>query len=250
MKNEYYNTRLIKGGKNFYGQPIGILMLDVLIPRLPGDIGNGYTFDFPVRYKVVSSSTAERVILNPDFTLVNNFIEAARELETEGVRAITTSCGYIAAFQNELADAVNVPVFSSSLIQAPMVRRMLRKDQKVCILVADSRTITDEHMISAGIDFPVIFKGSENYPAFYDVFPTSSKIELDYPACRDAVVQMVIDALDENPEIGAVVCEGSNFALFRHDVQRATNIPFFDIVTLTRMIHQAVVPIGLPEGCL
>jgi hypothetical protein len=28
------------GGKNIYGYPIGILMLETQFPRIPGDIGN------------------------------------------------------------------------------------------------------------------------------------------------------------------------------------------------------------------
>lgn len=250
MTRRSFDKGIITGHKAFYGQPIGILMMDCLIPRLPGDIGNAFTFDFPVRYKVVSGSTTDRVILNPDYTLLDVFIDAARDLEQEGVRAITTSCGYLALFQEEMADAVSVPIFTSSLIQAPMVARMLRKDQRVGILVADSRTISDDHFRAAGIDFPVVVKGSENHPAFYDVFPTDTTLDLDYPECRRQVVAMVCDLLEEHPEVGAIVCEGSNFALFRPDVQGATGIPFFDIVTLTRMVYQGVAPVPLPGGCL
>lgn len=235
--------RYYKGTHDFYGQPVGILMMEAKIPRLPGDIGNAYTFDFPVRYKVVTNAVTERVILNPDKTLLDVFIDAARELEAEGVKAITTSCGYLALFQEELADAVNVPVFTSSLIQAPMVSRMLRNDQKIGLFVADSRTITEEHLQKAGITFPVIIKGSENYPAFYNIYPTDIDEVLDYEECEAQVVQMAKDLLEEHPEVGAIVCEGSNFAIFRTAVQRETGIPFFDIVTLTRMIYQNVVPI-------
>ena len=239
-----------RGSHAFYGQPVGILMMDAKIPRLPGDIGNAYTFDFPVRYKVVSNSTAERVILNPDVTLLDVFVEAAKELEAEGVKAITTSCGYLALFQRELADAVSVPVFTSSLIQAPMVSRMLRADQRVGLFVADSRTITEEHLNSAGIDFPVVIKGSEDYPAFYNVYPTDNDDCLDYAECERQVVSMAEDLLSAHPEVGAIVCEGSNFAMFRTAVQQATGIPFFDIVTLTKMIYQNVVPTERPWGIM
>jgi len=244
------DKKLYKGTHYFYGQPIGILMMDAKIPRLPGDIGNAYTFDFPVRYKVVNSLTAENVILDPDVSKLDIFIKAAKELEAEGVRAITTSCGYLALFQEELANEVNVPVFTSSLIQAPMVARMLRKDQKVGLFVADSRTITDEHLRKVGIDFPVVIKGSENYPAFYNIYPTDIDEVLDYEECERQMVQMAKDLLEEHPEVGAIVCEGSNFAIFRSAIQKATGIPFFDIVTLTRMIYQNVVPTGNPWGIM
>lgn len=248
MTRKSFNKDIYKGYKSFYGQPIGILMMDSIIPRPLGDIGNAYTFDFPVRYKVVKGSLTDRIILNPDYTLLDAFIEAAQELEEEGVRAITTSCGYLVLFQKEIANSVNVPVFTSSLLQAPMVKKMLREEQKIGILVADSRTITDTHFQSAGIDFPVVVQGSENYPAFYDVFPTDTTLELNYDLCCQQVIQMVNDMLNNHPEVGAIVCEGSNFAIFRSAVQEATGIPFFDIVTLTRMVYQCVIPIGMSKG--
>jgi len=37
------------------------------------------------------------------------FIEAAIQLEKEGVKGITTSCGFLAPFQKQLADAVSIP---------------------------------------------------------------------------------------------------------------------------------------------
>ena len=38
---------------------LGILMLDTRFPRIPGDVGNPATWDFPVRYRVVEGATPE-----------------------------------------------------------------------------------------------------------------------------------------------------------------------------------------------
>lgn len=232
---------VVRGGRAFYGQPIGILMSDAVVPRLPGDIGNGFTFEFPVRYRVVRGATWDRYA-SADPTLLEPFIAGARELEAEGVRAITASCGFVALFQREMADAVRVPVFTSSLIQVPMVAQMLRRDQQVGILTADSHRLTPRHLQACGIrDVPVVIWGAERAPAFYDTFVRNSDW-LDYAAARAGVVDMVRELLETHPRVGAIVCEGSNFALFRPDVQRAIGIPFFDIVTLTRMVFEAVSP--------
>lgn len=46
------NPNIARGNSNIYGFPIGmILMLDTAFPRIPGDIGNALTWDFPVLYK-------------------------------------------------------------------------------------------------------------------------------------------------------------------------------------------------------
>ena len=84
---------ILKGGRTFYGEAIGILMLDTSFPRPPGDIGNATTFDFPVRYRIVRGASPQRVVIEQDPALLEPFIQGARELQQDGVRAITTSCG-------------------------------------------------------------------------------------------------------------------------------------------------------------
>ena len=44
---------LYRGGRAVYGQAIGILLTNSRFPRIPGDVGNASTFDFPVRLKRV-----------------------------------------------------------------------------------------------------------------------------------------------------------------------------------------------------
>ena len=53
---------LAKGGKNFYGIPIGILMNESSFPRVPGEMGNAWTWDFPVLYKVVKLENKPYII--------------------------------------------------------------------------------------------------------------------------------------------------------------------------------------------
>ena len=232
----------IRGGRATYGESVGILMLDTRFPRIPGDVGNATTFDFPVRYKVVRGASPSRVVLERDPALLAPFVEAARELEAEGVRAITTSCGFLALFQREMASAVSIPVFTSSLLQAPIVYRMLRPDQKIGILTAHGDTLEPRHLRAVGIHetVPVVVAGSQDTAAFYDVF-VKNGLELDVSAAEAGVVRMATDLLARYPEVGAFVCEGTNFSSFGPAVQAATGLPFFDIVTMTRWVHDAIV---------
>ncbi len=46
------------GGKAIYGAPLGILMLEARFPRIPGDMGNAETWQFPVLYRVVRGAAA------------------------------------------------------------------------------------------------------------------------------------------------------------------------------------------------
>ena len=120
------------GNTTNYGEDIGILMLDTRFPRPRGDIGNAWSFDFPVRYKTVKGAFQEMIMKHePEPQLIEPFIEAARELEREGVRAITTSCGFLAPFQKQLAAAVGIPVLASALLQAPLIHAMLPPTKRI-----------------------------------------------------------------------------------------------------------------------
>ena len=53
---------VIKGGRGNYGEAVGILTLDTVFPRIPGDVGNATTFDFPVRFSVDSVDSEVRLM--------------------------------------------------------------------------------------------------------------------------------------------------------------------------------------------
>src|SRR5947207_14531502 len=124
----------VRGGFNQYGFTVGILMLDTRFPRVPGDMGNAATFPFPVRYQRVAGADAELVVRRGAAGLLPAFVEGARRLEDEGVGAMTTNCGFVVNFQRELAIAVAVPVFTSSLLLVPLVHRLLASGGRVGIM--------------------------------------------------------------------------------------------------------------------
>jgi hypothetical protein len=136
----------VRGGQNIYGYSVGILMLDTRFPRIPGDMGNAATFDFPVRYHRVAGASPDRVVRQGQRELLPAFVEGARFLEREGVRAITTNCGFLAQFQPELAAAVSVPVFTSSLMLVPLVWRMLPPGRAVGVMTVDASSLRPAHL--------------------------------------------------------------------------------------------------------
>ena len=91
-------------------------------------VGNARTWPFPVRYRVVKGAESRRVIGTTDPALLQPFIDAARELEHDGVRMITTSCGFLAIFQREMQAAVRVPMLTSSLLQVPLAARLVHPE--------------------------------------------------------------------------------------------------------------------------
>jgi hypothetical protein len=80
---------------------------------------------------VVEHASPDRVVRHSDAALLDPFVQAARELEAAGVRAITTNCGFLARYQSVLAAAVGVPLFTSSSYSVPVVARMLPHGRSV-----------------------------------------------------------------------------------------------------------------------
>jgi len=236
----------LRGGQNVFGFSVGILVLDTQFPRIPGDIGNVATFDFPVLYHRVAGASADRVVRHGRRELLPSFIEGARALEREGVRAITTSCGFLAMFQAEMAGAVSVPVFTSSLMLVPLVHRMLPPGKAVGIITVDASSLRPDHYAGAGIsrDIPIVVAGLETEKEFTHVL-LDDLMELDVEIARQEHLTVARRLLDAHPEIGAIVLECTNMPPYRADIQAATGLPVFDITTLVRMVHDAVTQ-GLP----
>jgi hypothetical protein len=158
----------VKGGKSIYGASVGILMLDARFPRIPGDMGNATTWPFPVLYRVVRNATPDLVVRQGAAGTLDAFIETARDLVRDGADGITTNCGFLSLFQQELSDALQVPVATSSLMQVDLVNRLLPPGRKAGILTISASTLTPRHLEAAGVpaNTPVgSTEGGGNSPA-------------------------------------------------------------------------------------
>ncbi len=227
-------------GQCVAGYPLGIICLDVAYPLIPGNVVNASTYDFPVRIKLVKGATTARIFAN-DRTLLDDFIAAAKELEAEGCRAISGACGYFANFQKELAQSVDVPVFTSALIQAPWIKLGLKAEQKIGVICAKSDSVTPKMLEAVGIvdSSYLVFTGlekSEQFGALVDC----TKTEFQNSVVRKEVVDAAIKLKEEN-NLGAILLECSDLPPYAADIQRAVNLPVFDYISLHKWMHHAVV---------
>ena len=229
------------GGKNASKYPIGILMLETQFPRILGDIGNATTWDFPVLYKIVKKATPGHVVRREASGLLEPFIRGAQDLEKEGVMAITTTCGFLALFQKEMASAVDIPVFTSSLMQVPLAYRMIKPSQKVGIITIDSKSLTQKHLSCVGADkIPHIIYGTEGEKEFSRVI-LEDEVKLDVARAKNEMVRVAKRMVSEHPEVGAIVLECTNMPPYAAAIQKEINLPIFDIYTLVIMVYHAVV---------
>jgi hypothetical protein len=231
----------VRGGFNQYGFTVGILMLDTRFPRVPGDMGNAATFPFPVRYHRVTGADPDLVVRRGAAGLLDRFIDGARQLEREGVGAITTNCGFLVKFQRELAGSVRIPVFTSTLLLVPLVHRLLPPGQRVGIMTVNASSLGPEHLAGAGIgpDVPIAVAGLETEKEFTRVL-LGDEMDLDVDLAREEHVRVARRLVAEHPDVGAIVLECTNMPPYTADVQRETGRPVFDIASLVRFVHDAL----------
>jgi hypothetical protein len=115
--------------------------------------------------------------LQLDAGLIEEFIDAGHALVARGVKAITTSCGFLALFQRQLVEALSVPVYTSSLLQVHLAGAVARRDQKIGIITARNQSLTGAHFAGVGIqDYPLAVVGMEDAEEFSAVFIDAKKI--------------------------------------------------------------------------
>lgn len=220
-------------GRDIYGAPVGIIVMDCLIPYPPGTPGNPSTFRFPVLYEVVRGATMENLIYTPDAGLAEPFLEAGRRLVRQGVRAVFGNCGFMILFQERMAAELPVPVYMSSLLQLPFVARGLARGQSVGIISASGASLAPRHMEIAcgGADVAFHIAGLEDRPAFKAAVHDQCG-DLDFVAVESEVVAAARDLVAAHPGIGAILLECTDLPPYAHAVQAATGLPVFDASTL------------------
>lgn len=225
---------------------LGILLLDTVFPRIPGDIGNPLSYDYPVVLKTVPGATVQRVVYEADASLLNDFIAAARDLEAQGVAAITSSCGFLTVFQEAVAAAVRVPVFLSSLMQVPLVHAMTQK--RVGIITAHSEKLTELVLSKAGIHdrVPFVVAGMQNSAAFSNPI-LQNGLSLDKSAIEKDMVDLALEMQAANPDLGSLVFECHNLAPYAAAVETQTRLPVFDIITCADWVYRSVNQRAYPD---
>ena len=212
-------------------------MLQSQFPRIVGDMGHRDTWDFPVIYRVVPQASPDQVVLQGAEGLLPGFIEAAKELEAEGVVAITTTCGFLCLFQEALAEAVSVPVLTSSLLQVAGINALLPKGKRAGILTISRGCLSRSHLAAANVpqDTPI----GAPMGHFVDVI-LGDKPEMDIAQAEADNVAAALGLARDNPDIGAIVLECTNMTPYALAIHTAVNLPVFSIVYYVNWLYSSL----------
>jgi Asp/Glu/hydantoin racemase len=227
--------------QSWYGESIGILILDAAYPCVPGNVGNATTFPFPVRYQEVRGASLDRLINRADPSLAAPFVEAAVELRNRGAKAITGACGFMALFQREVAAAVDIPVFLSSLMQVPFIHAITGRP--VGIITANAARLTARHYEAIGVasTIPVAIGDMYAKREFREAI-LEEKGTLDSATIEQEAVEVAMDLKCRNQDVGAILLECSDLPPYAHAIQAATQLPVFDFITMINYVQAAILP--------
>lgn len=233
-----------------YGMGIGIMVLDDAYPGFPGDVRNASAFPYPVQYEIAEGVDNYTLVWEPDKTPCREpILRAAQKLERMGCRAIAAECGYFAYFQKDVAGAVDVPVFMSSLLQVPFIQQVVGPRKTVGIVCAQKRFLSATHLTNVGIDVDsnyIIAGAQDEYgcPEFdnlWDHEKRPSVPEIYYDKARRDMVRVCREVVAQHPSIGALMLECTGMQPFARAVQQAVDLPVFSWGTLLDYAFSVVV---------
>jgi len=229
-------------GRRVGGIAIGVIQLSANIPMIPGNMGNASTFDFPLMYEPMEVTGDMVVSSKPHPEVLKRSVEAGKRLEAQGVRAICGNCGFFANYQQQVAAELDVPFFSSSLLQIPLMLVSLRPDEKVGVITADGPKLSEAPALeNCGVTdrSRVVIAGAENTSEMKRILTTSGaynprKFELQ-------LVEIAKQMVSDNPEIKAILLECTELPPHARAIQKAVGMPVWGFPSMVDWIYAGVV---------
>ncbi len=222
---------------------LGVLVLDTQFPRIAGDAGNPDTFPFPVlldRLEGIGPQMAVREAGRQE-ELVDRLAEATERLVARGADGIATTCGFLALVQRELAARSSVPVATSSLLQVPVVERLLPRGRRVGIITAEARSLTSAHLEAVGVSPDTPIAGMPEGGSFAHTF-LDNNVAFDRRAVQEEVVQAGRQLVRDHADIGAIVLECANLPPYARTLHEALKLPVYDVRSFLMWFHAGLSP--------
>lgn len=226
-------------GSSAGGDCLGVVMLDTTFPRPPGDVGNARSYDYPVAFAVAEGAGPVDVVREQEVA-IEPFADAARTLVDRGAVAITTSCGFLLSHQDLLSERVpEVPVFTSSLLQIPVVASMLAPDERIGVISADEQALDRlDHPVLDEYADRLVVGGLSDGDSFQATIVEESAPTLDREAVGEEVVAAA-EAVVDRGHVGALLFECTNLRPYVDEVRAGTGLPVFDYLTFADMAWRA-----------
>jgi hypothetical protein len=236
--------------RRVYGMGLGVIILDDVYPAFPGDVRNASAYPYPIQYDVAEGVDIRCLVVEKDKSpCLEPLLASARRLERIGCRAIAGECGYFAYFQPEVAAAVRVPVFMSSLLQVPFAQQLIGPERVVGILMANATYLTQRHLTAVGIqpgsNYVVGDAMSglecEEFDHLWTGGLRTAPPSADYEKAEREFLAVAARFVRQHENMGALVLECTGFPPFARALQREIDMPVFSWGTLLDYAYSVAV---------
>lgn len=206
---------------------LGIIMLDTRFPRPMGDVGHPLTFGVSTHKDVFKGVWPATVVTTAaslrQARMVPGFQGMVRSMQMRGVKAVTTSCGFLVLLQKELQAVAKIPVVTSSLLQLPA---LLAKEPQVGVLTISAGSLSAEHLRAAGVPKErlkdVIIQGVPPGSEFVSKI-LGNQPTLDLQQAEKDVVTAALALQSRAPQLKTLVLECTNMPPYKTAIEAATN---------------------------
>ncbi len=229
-------------GRTIGGAPIGVVQLSANIPMIPGNVGNASTFDFDLIYQPMEVTGDMVVSPEPHPEVTKRTIEAGKKLEAQGCRAIVGNCGFFGNYQPLVADELDAPFFSTSLLQIPVILATLKPGQKILVMTAEGSILEKAPALeNCGVTdrSRLIIAGAENGPEMQKVLTLSGSY--NPKRLERELVDIAAERTEQFPEVGAVLLECTEFSAHAFAIQETVGVPVWDFTTMINWVYSGVV---------
>ena len=207
---------------------LSLLQLDTQFPRIPGDVASPDTYDCALDIRSLAGLSVARVVSaqpDPDdLSLIEpHLCDAPGDV-------ITTSCGFLSVWQEQLAARSPVPFLGSALMQLPMLSASFASDE-VAILTfdADSLAAPAFKPALAGFGGPIVGLPPA---AHLRCVIAGDLATLDQARAEAELIDLVAGVQQTQPVVRALLLECTNLPPYKAALRARFDVEIFDILTL------------------
>lgn len=226
-------------GHALAGHAVALLHISSKYALFPGNPQHGETFPFPVMYQEVRLDSFDD-LFSGDPILGQRLEEACQAAIACGAKTIVGACGSFGYYQRRVAASAGVPVFLSIMMQVPFLQQSLG-GCSLGIICASKNALNNRIYAECGIvnSESLAIREMKGRTEF-DRFLAEDK-DIDFDTLEAQTLAAAQEILNEVPNIGAFVLQCSDLAPFAPKLQEIYGLPVYDVATLLRWAHSAVI---------
>ena len=141
----------------------------------------------------------------------------------------------------ELAEAVNIPVFTSSILQVPFVQTIIGKNHSVGIITANKGSLTREHMRACNItdESNLYVVGLEDCREWRKIFDEPDE-PFDMEAVSEEILGAIAKGIEEHPDTAFIVLECTDLPPYAKQIRERFHVPVLDVNTMIGYMAYAI----------